>query len=389
MCRSLLSPRNVEGRKKAGTFLPHSAVYLILCLGVVMCAHAQTNSSNDTGGSESGSGFSGTSINPSRTTESHETFGNRRVDKQHLEIVGVNGDYVPYRDTETESIQVNATTTRTVVRTYTWDANNRRNLVQVTEENAEKSASGGTHMVRTTSDSDVNGALHVSLRAVADTTNTSPDSQQVQTTTYLADGNGGFTPYLQTRELQNRSGDHVTKVNTTTLQPDADGKWKVTAVNEGNITDDGTTRTSDERLSNTDVNGKLSEVLRTVSKQSKNAAGGQSNTVETYASGIPGLTSDAPFPLVRRVTSVEQNASGEKTAGQVIEEPDPGRPDSGLQATSKVSSVAHPGPGGTQQTKTFQVRDINGTFTVIAVQTGTVQAFATPAQASPSASPKP
>ena len=61
--------------------------------------------------------------------------------------MGSNGEYQPDSDTETETIHVNATTTRTVVRTYSWDANGRRNLVQVTEEEARSSASGDTQVV--------------------------------------------------------------------------------------------------------------------------------------------------------------------------------------------------------------------------------------------------
>lgn len=384
--RSFFPPRNPGNLEKARNFPLRAAACVVLCLGAMVCTQAQNNSSS--AANESGSRnseVSGTGINPSRTTESHETIGNRRVDKQHLEVLGANGDYQPYSDTETETTEVSPGTTRTVVRTYTFDANGRRNLARVAEENAEKRASGETHVVRTTSDSDLNGELHVSERQVADTTNTSASTQQVQTTTYLGDGKGGFTPYLKTDEVQNRVADYVTKVDTTTSQPDADGKWKISSVKETTLEEDGNTKTSDERLSTADVNGKISEVARTVSKQTKNAAGDQTNTVDTYATGVPGLTRDAAFPLVRRVTTVEKNNAGEKTTEQRVEQPDPNSLNYDLQVTSEESESAHAGPGGTQDTKTFEVKDINGTFNVTAVQNGnTVRAFTPPAQAAQS-----
>src|SRR5262249_32538975 len=45
-------------------------------------------------------------VTPSRTTESHTKSGNRTVDKQKVEVLGPNGRYQPFLETETETIQV-------------------------------------------------------------------------------------------------------------------------------------------------------------------------------------------------------------------------------------------------------------------------------------------
>ena len=47
---------------------------------------------------------------PTRTVESHVQDGNRSVDKQSVERLGLGGHFEPYQDTETESVQVNSTT---------------------------------------------------------------------------------------------------------------------------------------------------------------------------------------------------------------------------------------------------------------------------------------
>ncbi len=99
--------------------------------------------------------------------------------------------------------------------------------MKVTEEEARGSASGDVHVVRTTSSSDANGNLRVALREVADTTKTSPDAQETRTMVYLADGNGGFTPSVQTRELQKRKAGDEVEVKTTTLYPGANGNWQL------------------------------------------------------------------------------------------------------------------------------------------------------------------
>ena len=67
--------------------------------------------------------------------ESHTESGNRSVDKQRVEVLGADGRYQPDSDTEKETIKVNDTTTRTVERTYKWDADGRK-LALVTEEEA-------------------------------------------------------------------------------------------------------------------------------------------------------------------------------------------------------------------------------------------------------------
>ena len=57
--------------------------------------------------------------------------------------------------------------------------------LQVTGEEAQSSASGDTHLVRTTSSSDANGNLQVMQREVANTRKTGPNAQETKTTFYF------------------------------------------------------------------------------------------------------------------------------------------------------------------------------------------------------------
>ena len=112
----------------------------LLCAAPVVCAQAQAAPENDkpwTATSQT-SGAGG----PLRTTESHTKSGNLNVDKQTVEVQGPDGRYQPYLDTETETVQVNATTIRKIVRTYGRDSDGRRNLTQVTEEETQSWANG-------------------------------------------------------------------------------------------------------------------------------------------------------------------------------------------------------------------------------------------------------
>jgi len=356
--------------EKATRFLLYSATCLFFCLGTAVSARAQNTRSNETTDfwtATTQTSFANTS--PSRMTESHDKSGNQSIDKLNVEVLGPNGRYEPDYEIEKETVQVDATTTRTVERTYTWDANGQRNLVQVAEEEARNSANGDARVVRTISRSDGNGGLQVVERKVSDTRRTSPNVQETKTTLYLRDINDVLTPITQIQDLETRRDDHTVEVETTMFrQVSSGGAWQVGETRERTIREDDTTRTSDEQLSQADLDGNLHQVSRTVAKQTNNAAGEQGNTVDTYSVDVPGFTRDTTLHLIRRVITVQKSTSGEETTEQLIEEPNPSNPNSGLRVTSQASDVTYFGPFGTQQTKTVQVRDINGTFSVIAVQ---------------------
>lgn len=374
----------------ATKFLVRSMISVILCVGPVVCAQAQNAQPNDT--NESWKATTQASVdysNPARTTESHTKSGNRTVDTKRVEVLGPDGRYQPDSDTETETIQVNPTTTHTVARTYRWDANGRKYLMQVTEEEARSSAIGDAHVVRTISNSDVNGNLQVVQHAVEDTRKTSPNAQETKTTVYLGDGNGGLIPSLQTEELQKRGADHSVEVKSTTLVPDANGKWEVSEVKEKTIKEDGKNRTTEERVSRPDLEGRLSEISRTVGKETETGAGEKNSTVEKYSTDIPGVAGDGSLHVNQRVTTVEKKDSGGQIIEQQFEQPTPGNPSDGLQVTAKTKYTVHYAASGTQQKKTVQTRDASGNFNVVSVETEkSDQAPAKQVQNAPSDKPK-
>jgi hypothetical protein len=346
-----------------------SMICTVFCTGSPV--HAQAQDAQPSKPGESYTATSQTSVdhtNPVRTTESHSRSGNRSVDKQWVEVLGPDGRYQPDSDTETETILVNATMTRTIVRTYRWDANGQRKLAQVTEEDARSSAGGDAHVVRTTSNSDVNGNLYLAQREIVDTKQTSPDEQETRTTVYLGDGNGGFTPSQQAHELQKRGVDNKVEVKKTMLLPGANGNWQVGEVNEKTISEDGKNRTTEERVSRPDIEGRLSEFSRAVGKQTETAAGEKSNTIETYTMDVPGIAGDGSLHLNERVTTVQNKDSDKKTTEQGVEQRNPANPSDGLQTSAKTKYTVRYAAAGTQRTTTMQTRDVNGNFNVVSVE---------------------
>src|SRR5207253_8853521 len=100
------------------THLINLMISVVFCFGSVVSSQAQD--AQRTGSDETWSATTETSVsnaNPSRTTESHVKSGNRSVDKQRVEVLGLNGRYQPDSETEKETGRVEAATTRTGVST--------------------------------------------------------------------------------------------------------------------------------------------------------------------------------------------------------------------------------------------------------------------------------
>jgi hypothetical protein len=371
-------------------FIIKLIISVIFCALAPVCAQAQNAQPNGT--TESWTATTQTSLqntSPSRTTDSHVRSGNQTVDKQIVEALGPNGRYQSSSETEKETIHVDATTTRTVVRSYSWDVNGQRDLQQVKEEEARSSASGDVHVIRTMSESDGNGNLQVIQREVADTRKISPDVQETKTTTYLPNGNGGLTPSLQTQELQKRIADHRVEVKKTLLQPNSSGNWEVAEAKETTLKEENKNRTSEERISRPDSEGGLSEVSRTVGKETENSAGEKNTTVETYFTNAPGVAADGSLRLNWQVTTVEKTNAGGRTTEQQGKQPNPNDTNGGLQVTTKTKYTVRYAASSTEETKTVQERDINGAFNVVSAEARkSNQARAAQEQLAPSAKPK-
>jgi hypothetical protein len=376
-----------SSQRKNRVAVPATQLLLALMISVILgggsaiCTQAQDAQPNESWTTTTQT--SGENTNPSRTIESHTKSGNRSVDKQSLEVLGPDGRYEHFSDTETETTQVNATTIRTAVRTYRWDANGQRNLVQVTEEEARSSASGEAEVVRTTSNADVNGHLQVVEREVANTKRTSPDAEETRTTVYVTDGSGGFTPSLQTQQVRTSGANNTVEVKKTTLLPDGNGNWAVSEVKENTIKQDGKNRTNEERVSRSDLDGRFSEVSRTVSQETE-TAGEKSKTVETYSTQVSGLASDGGLHLNSRITTVQKKDSDGSTTEQQVEQSNPDNANAGLQVNEKTKYTVRYAASGSQQTRIVQTRDINGNFSVTSIETK--KSDQTPSPQAPTAS---
>ena len=375
--------------------------FLLAAAGICLCygpaLRAQTSDTQTGDANESGANKSWTvntesqsrNLNPTRTLKTHVQSGNRTVDNQSIQRRGANGDFEPYQDIEKTTLQVNATTVRTTTRTFGRDADGAKTLVQVTEEEARTVPGGGSNVVRSTSNPDANGKLQLVQREIAETKRIGKDVEETKTTVMLPNINGGLAPAMMTQERQERRANDTVVSQKTTQLADGAGKWQVGEVRQTTSRQEGKERTTEERVSRPDPNGKLGEISRTVRKDSENAPGEKHDTVETYSVDVPGAPRDGSLHLVERATTAQSTRStGQQTTARQVEKADPGDPGSGLRVSIVTTDTVRPSSTGAQATQTIQLRNSNGDFEVVSVDTKkSDNAHAVQVQIAPAAKP--
>jgi hypothetical protein len=282
----------------------------------------------------------------------------------------MDGRYEPYRDVQRETVKVDATTVRTIERTFGRDSEGRKMLVQVTEEQKRSLPGGEVNVVHTTSNPDANSGLQIVQREIQDTKQTSPNVQETNTTLLTPSPNGGLAASRQTEERQTKTNDHNVEFRKSTLLPDSNGNWQLSEVREGTVKGEGQDRTKEERVLRPGSDGNLSVVERTVSKESENASGEKRDTVETYSVDLPGSAPDG-LRLNQRVTIIHRKGeNGAQSAEVQTEQRNPGQPSDSLRVTQKAIDIVRPGIGGTsRETQTIQSLDSNGNLGVVSVDT--------------------
>jgi hypothetical protein len=355
-------------------------VFGILLLAPLVRANAQ-NASGRSGESWTASTqTSSENTSPTRTTETHTKIGNRTIHKVRTEVLGPGGGYQPYTETETETVQDDAKSNRSIVRSYSPGPDGEMRLVQVTEEKKQQLSSGDVSVVRTMSNPDEYGNLKVLQREVAETKKSRPGSEVTQSTLYTVDGNGGLLATTKVREEKKAATDGSVQTMRTTTIPDLSGTWQVTERVQGTEKTDGRNRTTESVTFRPDFEGKLSEVSRTTSKESQ-TDGQVSGTTQTYSANIPGVSPDGRLHLVEQTRKIQTKKIGGTTADQQVERRDP--VDDNLKVVVTTSSSVASGTSGTQVRTITSVRGLDGAFSIVSSETGQTTQIPMQVQMSP------
>src|SRR5579864_4125811 len=248
------------------------------CLFPVCVVQAQSDNRSWTSSNQQGNPDG--SINPTRTSSTHSESGGRTFDKTAVERLGPDGRYVPYSETEKESIRINDTTVRNVERTYGRDADGHRVLIQQTQEESRKLPSGESSVTRTISNPDVNGGMQLVRRQSEQSKRLSPNVRVTKTNVLTPDVNGGLSPAVQTEERETRRSDGIVESKKSTLLFNGTGGWTLSEVRESTSKQEGGQHSKEERVSRPDADGNLALVERTVNKQDRAGSGETHDTTE-------------------------------------------------------------------------------------------------------------
>lgn len=347
------------------------AAACLLTLTPVSRAQSSSGSGSWTSSSQSEGAEGG--ANPTRTRQVHTESNGRVIDKTITETLGPDGRYVPYSETEKETVRVNDTTVRTVERNY-GIAGGEKTLILQKQEDTRTLASGEEKTERTISGLDGSGGLQVTQRELVDTKPVSPGVTSTKSTIYSADGSGGLGATVQSELTEKKTGDGRTEFKKSTMLSDGAGHWQTSEVRQGFTQQQaGGEQIKEESVSRPDAgSGNLSVVERTVTRQTQDSGGNKRDSTETYSTSVPGLTSNGSLQLVKRENTVQHTgAGGQNSTTQQIEQVNPGDPSSGLHITQQSIDIVRTGSNGvTQNQMTVSVKGLDGQMHVVLVNTG-------------------
>jgi len=271
--------------------------------------------------------------------------------------------------------------------TFARDANGRKTLVQVTEEEKHILPGDESNIVRVTYNPDINRRLQPVQREIVETKKIGKDLEEANTTAMLPSANGGLAAAFKTHEFRKRAANDTVETEKTIWLPDANGRWQLSEIRQNITTQEAKDRSIEERVSRPDAEGKLGQISRVVSQESESTSGKKRSVVESYSIDVPGTTRDGSLHLVERKTSTESSSStGERATEQKVEQINPGDPGSGLRLSVLVDGKIVPEPSGEQSTVTIRAHDSNGSFGIVSVDTTkadripTIQVQQTPAE---------
>lgn len=344
-------------------------IVLALVAGNSQVGSAQEGSNGNSWSTNSQQSDPSGTFNPTRSHTTHSEVNGHVIEKTIVEARGPDGRYVPYSETERESIRVNDSTLRSVERSYGRDPDGRRTLTQQTQEETRSFSDGAKKVSHTTSNPDGNGALQVVQRAEIDSKVVSPGVRDTKTTLFSADGTGGLGATMRMEERERKTSSGATEFTKSTSLLDGAGHWTVSEVREGTTRQDAGGTTKEERILRPDSNGKMAVVEQTVSKEPTGGGGG---TTETYSTNVSGQAGDEGLRLVRRESTVQRaGTGGERQTTRRVEQTNPGDPGAGLRLTQEAIDIVRPGANGVaQQQSTIVTTDSNGTMNAVWVDIG-------------------
>ena len=251
--------------------------------------------------------------------------------------------------------------TQTIREVFDFDLERRRRLVETVDSLEEALANGDTSAVHTTSAPDVNGR-HAVLSQQVERTRSSPSGvRQTETMLLVPHLNDALRETERSLYEERRIRAGVVGHESTYSIRDVNGRWQPVETRRGEAREIGTSeRIDDETIQRLDVNGRLVDDERTVTR-SVSANAREHALIETYA------RSDGRLVLSQRVQRTTTAApDGGRAVVEEIEGRNPVAPSEPLRVIRRIVTTVRPiRSGGWITEQELFERDVNGVLLLV------------------------
>ena len=274
---------------------------------------------------------------------------------------GVEGRLVPSHEVVVETTRLAPAATQTRREVFAFDLQRRRQLVETVESVRETLANGDTSAVHTTWAPDVNGRRAVLSRQVERTRSSPLDDHQTETSLFVPHLGDALRETERSLHEERRITPGVVGHESTYSIRDVNGRWQPIETRRGEARAIGASeRIDDETIQRLDVNGKLVDDERTVTRNvSANAR--DHAVIETYA------RSDGRLVLSQRVhRTTTANPDGGRYTVEEVEGRNPVAPSEPLRVIRRIVTTVRPlRTGGWITEQELFERDVNGRLLLV------------------------
>jgi len=310
-------------------------------------------------------------VAPWRMVRTTSRAGGRDTITEGEQVAGPDGRLAPSRDTQVEVIRAGSVV-RTSAETYGYGLSGERYLREIRDSVENSSAGGRMERTDTTRRIDLHGQPAV-REYTTEVTSATADGRQSARTTQRPDLDGRLRPQERTEQVERRAGPAGVRTTSTELHTDLDSRWLVTEVRNRDERRTGATVETEETIQQTDLNGRLSERERRISRLTA-ANGVEELLVETFTDegGRYQSRPDSHRTLterIRRITTLQPD--GGRQVIEEIEERSLVTPEDPLRLIRRVVSTFRPtGTGRWRMERQVFQRDLNNRLVPTAFETG-------------------
>ena len=248
-------------------------------------------------------------------TRTRTQSGGREVVVDTLAVPDVDGKLRPFRETVVES----AGTTPVRRDVFEFNQDRRRELRETTESQQDATGTADSRAVHDTRSRDVNGRLTLTSRQIENTRSAGPNARQTETTFAVPTLNQRLEEVERVVYNERRTDAGVIEHDGIHLMRDINGRLQPAETRRGDVRNTGSAeRLEQETIQRPDLNGKLADVERTVTRQFR--ADGQDHVIiesfAPYSSTWP--SADRRLVLMERLhRTITPTADGTSTVEEV------------------------------------------------------------------------